>query len=233
MISAEGVSKRFGPISAVSWVDLDIAPGQVGVLIGANGAGKSTLLRILATTVEPDGGRVMVAGIDARADPLGVRRRIGLVLGDERSWYWRLSGRANLEFFGSLHGMRRTTVRHRANELLDRFGLGSAADRRVDGWSSGMRARLSLARALLGDPAVLLLDEPTRSIDPMAAHEFAGLMRDLATEGTTVLMASHNLHEASVVGDDVIVMAEGRVSVRAGAHPSASDLEALLVRASQ
>lgn len=217
----------------MSSVDLNVAPGQVCVLIGANGAGKSTLLRIMATTVEPDGGRVMVADIDARTDPLGVRRCIGLVLGDERSWYWRLSGRANLEFFGSLHGMGRVAVRDRANELLDRFGLAPAADRRVDGWSSGMRARLSLARALLSDPAVLLLDEPTRSVDPMAAHEFADLVRDLAAGGTTVLMASHNLHEASVLGDDVIVMVDGRVSVRAGPHPSPSDLEALLVRASR
>jgi len=141
-------------------VDPDVRPGQVVALLGRNGAGKSTLLRVLGTTVLPDEGDAHVAGHHVASAAREVRRHTGLVLGEERSWYWRLSGRANLEFFGVLLGLRRDAARARADELLHLMQLAPVADQRFDGYSSGMRARLSIARALLGRPRVLLLDEP-------------------------------------------------------------------------
>ena len=152
-IRVRGIVKRFAGHTALDSVDLDVAPGEVVALLGPNGAGKSTLLRILGTTVLPDEGTATVGGHDVANDAVAVRRRIGVTLGDERSWYWRLSGRQNLEFFGAMYGLRRRAARARAAGLLREVGLEQAADRRFDGYSSGMRARLSMARALLAEPA--------------------------------------------------------------------------------
>ncbi|HLX88249.1 MAG TPA: ABC transporter ATP-binding protein, partial [Acidimicrobiales bacterium] len=152
-IEVVGVDKRFGPVGALLQVDLAVAPGTITALMGRNGAGKSTLLRVLATSVLPDAGRAFVGGCDVARDPLRARRRLGLVLGDDRSYFWRLSGRQNLEFFARLHGVRRRSLADRVAEALDAVELSDVAARRVDRYSTGMRARLGLARALLGEPS--------------------------------------------------------------------------------
>lgn len=212
-ISAHGVRKHFGAVAALDGADLEVSRGEVVVLLGPNGAGKSTLLRILGTTVLADEGTATVAGHDVVRHARHVRRHTGMVLGDERSWYWRLSGRANLEFFGALHGMTRAKQRQRAAELLDAVHLADAADRRFDGYSAGMRARLSLARALLAAPTALVLDEPTSALDPIVAVELRTLIRDSArTEGRAVLWVTHDLEEAVSVADRVIVMEHGVVA---------------------
>jgi ABC-type multidrug transport system ATPase subunit len=209
-ICARGIVKRFGSTVALDGVDLDVARGEVVVVLGRNGAGKSTLLRILGTTVLPDAGVATVAGHDVVRAARDARRQTGMVLGDERSWYWRLSGRANLEFFGALHGFDRARQRRRAVELLELVHLEDAADRRFDGYSAGMRARLSLARALLASPAVLLLDEPTSALDPVVGAELRVLIRDLAhDEQRAVLWVTHDLEEAVAVADRVIVIEHG------------------------
>jgi ABC-2 type transport system ATP-binding protein len=231
-IRARGLHKRFGDVDALRDVDLDVAPGEIVTILGPNGAGKSTLLRILATTVLPDAGTVHIAGHDAVADPHAVRRVQGVSLGDERSWYFRLSGRENLEFFAVLNGMRRRDARSRAAVLLAEVDLAGVADRRFDGYSSGMRARLSLARALLVSPAVLLLDEPTRTLDPIAALAFREQMRDLAgRQGRTVLFATHDLHEAAAVSDRVVVLVGGRLTPVSEPEPDAATLERVLIKA--
>lgn len=230
-IRVRDVVKRFGSHTALDGVTLDVGAGEVVALLGPNGAGKSTLLRILGTTVLPDAGTAEVAGHDVQVAAAAVRRSIGVMLGDERSWYWRLSGRQNLEFFGVLYGLRRNAARSRARELLRDVGLERAGDRRFDGYSSGMRARLSLARALLTAPPVLLLDEPTRAIDPVAAVDFRERVRQLATDdGRVLLLATHNLYEAAALADRVIVLGAGRVhAVRdGGAQPD--ELEAELLK---
>jgi ABC-2 type transport system ATP-binding protein len=221
--------KRFGLVEALRGVDLDVAPGEVVVLLGPNGAGKSTLLRILATSTTPDGGRAVVAGRDVALDPAGARRSVGMVLGDERSWYWRLDGRRNLEFFAAVAGLGRRRASARAAEVLTDFALTAVADRRVDRYSSGMRARLSLARAVLAQPAVLLLDEPSRSLDPVSAADARAHVRRQAEGGRAILFATHDLHEAASLADRVVVLASGTVAAVEDTPVSPSRLEEILL----
>ena len=212
LIEVRSLSKTYGAVHALRDVDLAVAAGEIVALLGANGAGKSTLLRILGTTVLPDAGTARLAGHDVVADPTSARRSAGFLLAEERSWYWRLTGRHNLEFFAALHGMPRAEARSAADALIEEVGLGDAADRQVRGYSSGMRMRLSIARALLGSPPVLLLDEPTRTLDPIATREFGDNLRDLADRrDSAVLLATHDLHEAATVADRIALLVQGRI----------------------
>ena len=232
-VEVSHVEKSFGAVRALRGVSFQLAAGEVAVLVGANAAGKSTLLRILGTTLLPDAGTVRVAGHDVTASPARVRRIVGLMIGDERSWYWRLTGRKNLEFFAVLHGLNRRHAAERAGALLSQVGLADAADRRFDGYSSGMRARLSLARSLISEPEVLLLDEPTRSLDPTAAATFRETVTRLARErSATVLFVTHDLHEAAEVATRTIGLAAGLVAFDTRERLSATELERLLVDAS-
>jgi ABC-2 type transport system ATP-binding protein len=222
-IRVRGVVKRFGSVLALGGLDLDVERGEIVALLGPNGAGKSTLLRVLGTTVLPDAGAASVCGADVEVDTRAARQQVGLMIGDERSLYWRLSGRGNLAFFAALHGMRRRDALTRAAELLELVGLSETADRPVLGYSSGMRARLSLARALLAKPPLLLLDEPTRSLDPLAASGFRDVAARLAHEHETgILLATHDLHEAVAVSDRVVILSAGRVVL----EERASDIDA-------
>lgn len=228
-IHARGLRKSFGDVDALNGLDLDVAPGEVLAMLGQNGAGKSTLLRVLGTTVLPDEGSAYVGGHDVLTDAANARRSTGLVLGDERSWYWRLTGRANLEFFGALYGFRRRERRERATELLELVQLSSVADRRFDGYSSGMRARLSIARALMARPSVLLLDEPTSTLDPVMATDSREFILSIARkENSAVLWVTHDLHEAAVIADRILVVAAGRIVVERENEGSAGYLAELL-----
>lgn len=230
LIKLRGLTKRFGSVTALDNVDLDVAPGEVVVLLGPNGAGKSTLLRVLATTVLPDSGTAIVSGIDVVRHPVSVRKSIGLVLGDERSWYWRLTGRANLEFFAVLYGLKRKQARLRAEELLGRVGLSHAADRPFSGYSSGMRARLSFARALILDPPVMLLDEATNAMDAQAAADLRSAVTEASHErGQAVLWITHDLHEATTVADRIAVLSAGRIAHPAVPPQDAAELEEWLL----
>jgi len=232
-ISVTAVSKRFGPVSALTDVSFEVACGEVVVLLGPNGSGKSTLLRILGTTIIADAGEARVAGYDVKTDGRAVRRSVGFLLADERSWYWRLTGRHNLEFFAALHGFSPKNCRERAGELLEEVGLSEAADRLFSGYSSGMRLRLSLARALLSSSLVLLLDEPTRSLDPIATRDFRELVKRMAQQRqAAVLVATHDLHEAAAIADRVLVLVDGRVRRSTDTHTDSNKLEQMLVEAS-
>jgi ABC-2 type transport system ATP-binding protein len=229
-IHAAGVVKSFGPVDALKGVDLAVGPGRVVAVMGHNGAGKSTLIRILSTSVVADAGAVRIDGVDAVADPARARRRIGLVLGEDRSHFWRLDGRHNLEFFAAMHAMTRRQARQAADEVLAAVGLQDVADRRVDRYSTGMRARLGIARALLGSPAVLLLDEPTRSLDPGSALAVRTLVRNLADERrVAVLVATHDLHEAAALADEAVILCAGQVADARSGPFTAADLEAAVM----
>jgi ABC-2 type transport system ATP-binding protein len=198
------------PVPALRAATFSVEPGEVVGLVGPNGAGKTTLIKIIGTLLEPTSGRATVSGFDVVTQAMQVRERIGVVLADERGLYWRLSGRANLELFGVLNGLTRADARTRAETLLDLVDLADR-DKLVFGYSSGMRTRLNLARALLTNPAVLVLDEPTRSLDPIAAVWVGELLRRLANEGHAVLMASHRLDEVVSMCDRAVVLLGGEV----------------------
>lgn len=211
-IDLQEVGKRFGDQWALHGVTLSVPPGRIMGVLGRNGAGKTTLMRILATSVLPDRGRAVVGGVDVVADPVAARARAGLVLGEDRSHFWRLSGRQNLEFFAALVGLRGERARGAVGAALAEVGLASVGDRRVDRYSTGMRSRLALARALLGRPAVVLADEPTRSLDPASAADVRRLLRRLAAqEGAAILVATHDMHEAAELADQTVVLAGGSV----------------------
>ncbi len=211
LLRIECVTKRFGPVTVLDDVSLDVGPGEVHAVMGENGAGKSTLIKAVTTLLEPDAGTIRLDGREVRADDPVMRRSIGLVQPDDRSHYWRLTGRRNLEFFGAMAGLDREAAARRADEQLERRGLAHR-DKLVFGYSSGMRAQLALARALLHDPKLVVLDEPTRSLDPVAADAVCDDLRELADEGRAVLLASHRLDEVMGLCDRVVLLADGVVT---------------------
>jgi ABC-2 type transport system ATP-binding protein len=201
---------RRGPaVRALDGIDLEVAPGTIHGIIGPNGSGKSTCLRILATLVLADGGRATVAGHDVASDALSVRRSIGFTAGDERSVYWRLTARQNLEFAAALQHL--DDAGGAIALALEQTNLTAVADQRASGFSQGMLRRLGLARAILHTPAALLLDEPTRSLDPLARGSFHDVVRDMQRHGTTTVIATHDLDEAATLCDTVSVFFNGRV----------------------
>ena len=200
------------PTLALNGVSFAIEEGEVVALLGPNGAGKTTLLKTLATLVMPDSGEALIAG-----HPLGeeieVRRSIGLVTSEERSFYWRLTGRENLAFFAAMHGIESAEVAKRLEQLSSAFRLDSFIDRRFDACSSGMKQRLALARALLHRPRLLLLDEPTRSIDPIESQALHTAIEQLVREeNTAVLLVTHDLAEAEKLCKRFLVMHSGQVA---------------------
>ena len=218
-ISVRNIRKRYRDVQALDGISFDVGLGEVVALLGPNGAGKSTLIRILAGTVLADGGSATVAGHDVARAGTAARRSLGLMLGDERSHYWRLSGRRNLAFFAALAGMSRREGATQAQRLLEEVDLAEAADRPVLGYSSGMRARLSLARALIADPPVLLFDEPTRNLDPLAASRFRETTTHLASARRAgILFATHNLQEAVAIADRILVFSAGKLVLEEEAH---------------
>ena len=197
-------------VQGVSW---EVHEGEFFGLLGPNGAGKTTLFKMLATLVIPDGGTAVIAGHDVAREPAAVRRVLAPVIADERSLYWRLDASANLELYGVLQGLSRADARARTAELLQVVGLDDAGDKLVGTFSSGMKQRLLIARALIGRPRVLLLDEPTRSLDPVSARQFRAFLREEISgrQGCTVLLATHNAEEALELCDRVAVLDRGRL----------------------
>jgi len=204
--------ERSGETRALNRVSLEIPSGSVLVLLGPNGSGKTTTLKLISTMLLPDEGRVLVQQFDTRDDSRAVRQRVGFAVATERSFFPRLSARENLDFFATLDDIPRRARAARIDELLMRTGLQYAADTLVMKFSSGMYQRLGIARALIHKPAVVLLDEPTRSLDPGSAAQFWNLVRELPSQGTTVMLATHNFNEAVAVGNHVAVLFKGTVA---------------------
>jgi ABC-2 type transport system ATP-binding protein len=228
-VSVRGLSKSYNvrrgwldslihPFSAprtivVDALDLDVFDAEMFGILGLNGAGKTTLLKMLATLILPDRGSASIAGHDIITRPREVRAHLAMVTADDRSLNWRLSADENMLLFAGLHGMNGKQARGLTTRLLATVGLESAGDKTVGTFSSGMRQRLLLARALLSNPRILLLDEPTRSLDPVAAHDFRRLLRKLADEdGVTILLATHNPDEAFTYCDRVAVLHRGSIA---------------------
>jgi ABC-2 type transport system ATP-binding protein len=200
-------------VTSLDDVSFDVRPGEFFGLLGPNGAGKTTLFKMLSTLVLPDTGAASVGGHDVRHDGAAVRRLLAPVIADERSLQWRLSAYENLELFAGLHGLARREGASRAREVLHVVGLADTGSRQAGTFSSGMRQRLLVARALLCRPRVLLLDEPTRSLDPMAARELRAFLRDEISgrSGCTVLLATHTAEEVLELCHRVGVLHRGRL----------------------
>jgi ABC-type multidrug transport system ATPase subunit len=200
-------------VVALAGISFDVRPGEALALLGANGAGKSTLLRILATLLLPTSGRAQIAGHDAVLDPRAVRRQLGYHAGSDIGFCARLTGGENLRFFGSLNHLSKAFAVQRIALLAQQFHMEEALDRQVRTLSSGTVQRLSLARALLHEPRVLLLDEPTRSLDAIAASEFRRFLRSevLRRGDTSLLFASHTLPEVELLADRIAVIDAGRL----------------------
>jgi len=209
-IEVEGLVKRFGETTALAGVDLAVRPGTVLGLLGPNGAGKTTAVRVLATLLQPDGGRARVGGFDVVREAHQVRQLIGLT-GQYASVDEALTGTENLMLIGRLLGLPRPEARSRARELLALFSLEEAADRATKTYSGGMRRRLDLAASLVGRPRLLYLDEPTTGLDPRGRTELWTTVRGLVAEGVTVLLTTQYLDEADQLADDIVVIDHGRV----------------------
>jgi ABC-2 type transport system ATP-binding protein len=208
-ITAERLVKCYGTKRALDGLDLAVPSGAVYGLLGPNGAGKTTAVRILTTLLRMDDGRAEVGGVDVTREPRWVRQRIGLT-GQEAAVDEILSGRQNLRMFGRLFHLPKADAWRRADELLERFGLGEAADEQVRGYSGGMRRRLDLAASMILAPEVLFLDEPTTGLDPRGRSEVWESVRRLSDGGTTILLTTHYLDEADQLSDRIAVIDRGR-----------------------
>src|SRR6202049_600911 len=196
---------------ALVGVTFGVRPSEIVAVVGENGAGKSTLLRVLATLLLPTRGRAAVGGFDVAREPARVRRALGYHTGGDEGFYGRLSAEENLRFFAAMNGLLSPEAARAIARAADLLGLGPGLDHQVRTLSTGMGDRLGLARALLHEPAVLLLDEPTRSLDPLAAAEFRRFLRDevVSQHGTTLLFASHSLNEVEQLSGRVALLDAG------------------------
>ncbi len=209
-IETQGLCKRYGDVRALDGVDLRAERGTVLGLLGPNGAGKTTAVRILTTLLRPDGGSARVDGLDVVKDAAKLRERIGLA-GQYAAVDESLTGHENLTLFGRLYGMGKRDARARANELLERFDLEDAGERLVSTYSGGMRRRLDLAGALVAQPPVLFLDEPTTGLDPRSRLGLWQTIEDRVSEGATVLLTTQYLDEADRLADQIAVVDHGKV----------------------
>ncbi len=202
-------------IKAVDNVSLEIKKGEVFCLLGPNGAGKTTLLKMLATLILPTSGTAYVNGYDITKDEIGVKSSIGFVGGDERSFYWRLTGRQNLEFYASLYNLFSSQSKERINQLLNLLEVELYADRMFVTYSTGIKQKFSIIRALLHNPAILLVDEPTKSLDPRAASHLRKFIKEKLSreQKETILFVTHQIEEAKELSDRIGIMQKGRFQV--------------------
>ena len=235
MIEAQNLHKRFGDIVAVNGLSFTARDGEVTGLLGPNGSGKTTSLRMLCGLIEPDAGQLLVDGVAVSDDPLGTRRRIG-VLPDTHGLYPRLTAREHARYFGRLHGLSGAELEDRIGALFEALEMGRIADRRVEGFSHGERMKVALARAMVHGPRNIILDEPTNGLDVMGTRAMRALIRRLRAEGKCVLFSSHIMQEVSALCDAIVIIANGAVAASGTpdelrAHTRQQDFEEMIVSA--
>jgi ABC-2 type transport system ATP-binding protein len=214
MIECEDLSKKYnGDFWAVDGVSLNVQPGQILALLGQNGAGKTTTVRMLTALLSPTRGWARVAGYDVTRNPHEIRANVG-VLTEQHGLYMRMTGEEYLDFFGKVYGLEPDTRKKRNSYLLDYFGLAEAARRRSGEYSKGMKQKLALARALIHDPSVLLLDEPTSAMDPESAQLVRSEIARLRSSKRTIVICTHNLAEAEALSDTIAIIYRGRILLK-------------------
>ncbi len=210
MIEARTLTKYFDDFRAVESASFHVPAGNVLALLGPNGAGKTTTVRMLTSILKPTSGTASVAGYDIVTQPDQVRASVG-VLTEHHGLYLRTSGEEYLDFFGDIYGVAKDVRRKRIKNLLERFGLDEAGDRRIGGYSKGMRQKLALIRSMLHDPPVLLLDEPTSAMDPQSAKQVRDAIADLRQDNRAIILCTHNLAEAEELADSIAIVRKGRI----------------------
>ena len=210
MIEVDAIKKKFGDVEAVRNVSFKAQNGQVTGLLGPNGAGKSTTLRILYGLFAADSGSAKVDGIDTRTNRIAAQKIMG-IMPDARGLYVRLTAREHIKYFGRLHGMSEQRLEVRTEELLDLLDMQNIADRKVEGFSQGERTKVCLARALVHEPANVILDEPTNGLDVMTTRAVRELITELKRQNIAVLFSSHLMHEVARLCDEIIIVASGAV----------------------
>jgi len=210
VIETRGLTKRFGDVQAVAGVDVDVHEGELFGFLGPNGAGKTTTINILTGLARPDSGKILISGINCGKNPKAAQHLLGVVP-DESNLYPELTGFENLCFCAALYGMRKTERQTRARELLDKFGLADAADRKFSGYSRGMKRKLTIAAGIIHNPPILFLDEPTTGIDVASARQIRQLIKDLHSAGTTIFITTHYIEEAERLCDRIAFIVKGRI----------------------
>lgn len=210
MIAAKNLSKKFDEFTAVRDVNLEVSKGELLALLGPNGAGKTTTVRMLTSVLRPSGGSAKVGGFDVVSQAQQVRSIVG-VLTEHHGLYNRMKAREYLEFFGEIYGLSQDVRERRAEKLLNDFGLATEADRRIGEFSKGMRQKLALGRALLHNPEVLLLDEPTSAMDPASARLVRDEISKMRSDKRAIVICTHNLAEAEELADRIAIIRRGRI----------------------
>jgi len=210
IIEVAGLAKRFGEVQAVAGVDFSVGNGELFGFLGPNAAGKTTTINALTGLARPDAGTIRIAGIDCSNNPKAAQHLMGVVP-DESNLYPELTGFDNLSFCGSLYGMRKHDREVRARELLDRFGLADAAERKFAGYSRGMKRKLAIAAGIIHTPSILFLDEPTTGIDVPSARQIRQLIAELNAGGTTIFLTTHYIEEAERLCGRIAFIVEGRL----------------------
>lgn len=219
MINVQGLSKSFGNVQAVKNVSFSAPDGQITGLLGPNGAGKSTTLRMLYTLLKPETGSAQIDGFDVREKPIEVQKRIG-VLADARGLYPRLTSRENIRYYGKLHGLEGAALESQIDVLLTILDMQSIADRKTEGFSTGEKLKVAIARTLVHNPQNILLDEPTNGLDVMSTRAMRQFILRLRDEGKCVLFTSHIMQEVAALCDQIVIISQGSVS----AHGSPDEL---------
>jgi ABC-2 type transport system ATP-binding protein len=231
MIRIEAIEKRYGNFQALKPLDLHVKKGEVFGFLGPNGAGKTTLIRMLAGVLPPTAGQIWIDGFDLAKDPLGAKSQVGYIP-DRPYLYEKLTAREMLEFIGGVYGLEREVIEHRGEALLRSYGLWKVADQLVEGFSHGMKQRLTFCTSLLHNPPLVIVDEPMVGLDPGGARQIKDVFRQIASEGRTVFLSTHSLDVAQEVCDRLVILNHGEIvaqgsysEIRSNAHPSAKDLE--------
>jgi sodium transport system ATP-binding protein len=217
VIEVHGLEKRYGQVAAVQGVSFRAQPAKITGLLGPNGAGKTTTLRILSGLVKPDAGHALIDGIDVSREPERARQRLG-ILPDSRGLYPRLTAREHLEYFGRLHRIDETVLSERITRLAELLDMRELMDRRVEGFSQGERTKVAIGRALVHEPANVMLDEATNGLDVMSTRALRCVIRSLADAGTTVLLSTHIMQEVAALCDFIVVFARGKVVAEGSAE---------------